>query len=258
MSDAAELDDPANVLPPQAPAWAATATAATAFRRGLAAIATAPGFVLFTSSLGFGALARDLGFTLGHAVFIAFSVYALPTQVLLVDQLARGAALATVAFAVTLTAIRLLPMTVSLMPFIREERPTWRGWAMRIPLAHVIATSVWVESMRRLPKLPHRLRLPHMAGIGLAMLIATVGGSGTGFLIAGAVSPAVAAGLLFMNPLYFLFSLAAGASQRLDWLAIGFGALLGPVLFYVLPGFDLMLTGLIGGTVAYLIARGRR
>lgn len=241
-----------------APAWAANATAAIAFLRGLASIVTAPGLVLFTSSLGFGALARDLGFTLGHTVFIAGSVYALPTQVLLVDQLARGAALLSIAFAVSLTAVRLLPMTVSLMPFMREEQPTRRGWALRILLSHVIATSVWVESMRRLPKLPQPLRLPHMAGIGIAMMCATVSGSGVGYLVAGSVSPLIAAGLLFMNPIYFLFSLAASASRRMDWFAIAFGAILGPTLFQIVPGIDLMLTGLIGGTLAYVIARGRR
>jgi predicted branched-subunit amino acid permease len=249
---------PRSDLPSDAPAWAVRASTLTAFLRGLLVILNAPGIVLFTSSLGFGALARDLGFTLGHATFIAASVYALPTQVLLVDMLARGAALATVAFAVSLTAVRLLPMAVSLMPYIRESRPTMRGWVVRVLVGHVIATSVWVESMRRLPKLPDDLRLPHMAGIGIAMMIATVGGSCFGYLIAGAVSPVIAAGLLFMNPIYFLFSLAAGASSRLDWLAIGFGAVLGPVFFYALPGFDLMLTGLIGGTVAYVLARGRR
>jgi predicted branched-subunit amino acid permease len=245
-------------LPDGAPAWAAGATPAEAARRGFAAILTAPGFVLFTSSLGFGALARDLGFTLGHALFLAGSVYALPTQVLMVDQIARGAALATVAFAVTLTAIRLLPMTVSLMPYLRAEQPSRRGWIARLLLAHVIATSVWVESMRRLPRLPARLRLPHMAGIGIAMLTATVSGSAAGYLAAGQVSPMIAAGLLFMNPLYFLFSLAAGSSTRMDWFALVFGAALGPLLFRLVPGFDLMLTGLVGGTAAYLLTRGRR
>ncbi len=255
----AETTEPAAPSAPAtvAPAWAANASAMSAFLRGLAAIITAPGLVLFTSSLGFGALARDLGFTFGHAVFIAGSVYALPTQVMLVDQLARGAALLSIAFAVTLTAVRLLPMTVSLMPFMRQEQPTRRGWAVRILLSHVIATSVWVESMRRLPKLPQHLRLPHMAGIGIAMMISTVSGSGVGYLVAGSVSPLIAAGLLFMNPIYFLFSLAASASRRMDWLAIAFGAVLGPALFKVVPGIDLMLTGLIGGTLAYLLSRGR-
>ena len=244
--------------PPAPPEWTATATSMSAFLRGYAAILTAPGLVLFTSSLGFGALARDLGFTLGHAVFIAGSVYALPTQVMLVDQIARGAALLSIAFAVTLTAVRLLPMAVSLMPFIREEQPTRRGWVLRILLSHTIATSVWVESMRRLPKLPRHLQLPHMAGIGIAMMCATVSGSAVGYLVAGQVSPLIAAGLLFMNPIYFLFSLAASASRTMDWLAIGLGAVLGPLLFKLVPGIDLMLTGLIGGTLAYVVARGRK
>jgi predicted branched-subunit amino acid permease len=75
-----------------------------AFRRGTRLIVSVPAFVLLSTTIGFGALARDGGFELAHAVFIAVTVFALPNQVVLIDQLMRGATLAGAALAVTLTA----------------------------------------------------------------------------------------------------------------------------------------------------------
>lgn len=253
-------DNPTTSTPPLAPpAWAENATGLTSFLHGLAAIVAAPGFVLMLTSTGFGALARDLGFTLAQAAFITGSLYALPAQVLMIDQLARGAALGVIALAISLTAIRLLPMTVSLMPFVREEpRPTARGWLLRLLVSHYFAVSSWLEGMRRLPHLPHHLRLPHIAGVGTAMLGATMIGTIVGFTFSRGLPVAAAAALLMMTPLYFLFSLAAGASSRMDWAALVIGSLLGPVLFMLMPGFDLMITGVVGGTAAYVIGRGMR
>ncbi len=242
------------VLPANAPAWATTGSKRTAFVRGLAVAASAPALVLFTTATGFGALARDLGFTLGHALFMSGVIYALPAQVMLIDQIARGAAFAAVAFAVTLTAVRLLPMSITLFALIRDGQ---RIRPIHILAAHLMAITVWLEGSRRLPLLPPHLRLPHFFGIGFGMYCATAAGSALGYLIAGALPPSVAAALLFMTPVYFLLSLLVGAAKRMDWLAIGAGLLLGPPLFLWLPGPDLMLTGLVGGTAAYLLAKRR-
>jgi predicted branched-subunit amino acid permease len=246
---------PPPATPQSAPAWAEGATKRTAYLRGLLVALSAPALVLFTTATGFGALARDLDFTLGHALAMSLLIYALPAQVMLVDQLARGAALAAAAFAVTLTAIRLLPMTITLFALIREDN---RIRPIHIAAGHLMAVTVWLEGSRRLPLLPVPLRLPHFFGIGSGMFLSTALGSVLGYTIAGALPPAVVATLLFMTPIYFLLSLLVGATKRMDWLAIGFGLLIGPPLFLFLPGPDLMLTGLVGGTAAYLIGRQQR
>jgi hypothetical protein len=47
----------------------------------------------------------------------------------------------------------------------------------------------------------------------------------------------------------------------MDLLAIGIGCVLAPVFYLLMPGFDLLATGVIGGTLAFLLrgrgARGR-
>jgi hypothetical protein len=43
----------------------------------------------------------------------------------------------------------------------------------------------------------------------------------------------------------------------MDVLAVAIGCALAPVLYMAAPGFDLLATGLLGGTLAFLL-RGRR
>ena len=235
-----------------APSWAADASSRTAFLRGLRVAGSTPGFVLFATALGFGALARDLGVSFAETLLISGVIYALPAQVILVDQLGRGATLAAAAFAVSLTAIRLLPMTIALLPYLidgRGLRP------VHFLAGHFVAVTAWIEGNRRLRLVPEHLRLAHFIGIGLGMLVMTALGSAAGHLVSAALAPSVSAALLFMTPIYFLLSLLSSVTREMDWFAIGLGVVLGPLLFLFLPGPDLMLTGVVGGTIAWWIGR---
>jgi len=227
---------------PQDSQWAA-------FAAGLSLIASVPSLVLFATALGFGALARDGGFTLGQAAFLSVGMFALPNQVVLVDQLARHETLAAAALAVTLTAVRLLPMTVTLAPLFRgmRARPLLETLA-----AHFIAITTWIESNRRLPALAPDLRLPHHLGSGIGIALMLLLGTLVGYALVGRLPTIVAAALLLTNPLYFILSLVATSRLRMDVAAIAAGCILAPLLYLVAPGFDLLATGLIGGTLAFL------
>lgn len=216
---------------------------------------TIPGIVLFGSFFGFGAFARASGLDAGQSLFITIAVFALPGQVVLVDQIASNASLIATAIAVSLTAIRLLPMTVAILPVLRRpDTPIWR----QLVLSHFVAVTVWIESMRRAPDLDRDLRIPYFLGIAMTLwpicMIATM----AGYVVAGEVSVPVAAALLMLTPLYFLLSMMTAARERIDWLAIVAGLCLGPVFFTYAPGLDLLWTGLVGGTFAYLLGRAKR
>ena len=147
-----------------APDWTVDCLPQQAFLRGLRATPWTPGLILFLAMIGFGALARDSGFSVGQAVFTTVGIFQLPGQVALVDQVARGATYFAAALAVLLTAIRLLPMTVVLMPYLRgSELPRWLEYAA----AHFVAITAWVEALRRLPPLPPHVRLPYFLGLRL-------------------------------------------------------------------------------------------
>jgi predicted branched-subunit amino acid permease len=230
-----------------------------AFAYGLRAIVSVPAVLLFSAGLGFGALARDAGVSVLHTAIITGGMYALPNQVVLVDQLARNETLIAAAFAVALAGLRLLPMTVTLVPLLKGSRPhASRPRRLFTTLAvHFVAVSPWIEAQRRLPAMPQDLRLAGHLGLGLAFWIAMMSGALTGYALAGSVPKAVAATLLFLTPIYFLLSLLATAGSRMDLLAVGLGCGMAPILYMAAPGFDLLATGLLGGTLAFLF-RGRR
>lgn len=224
-----------------------------AFARGLGLIISVPSALLFAAGIGFGALARDGGFSIAHTAFITGSMFALPNQVVLVDQLARNEALLAVAFAVGLAALRLLPMTVAIVPLLKDGRARP---ALEAVAVHFIAVTPWIESQRRLPSVPAGLRLATHLGLGLAFWATMMAGAMAGYTLAGSVPAAVSATLLFLTPIYFLLSLLATARVRMDLLAVGLGCALAPVLHVLAPGFDLLATGIAGGTLAFLL-RGR-
>jgi predicted branched-subunit amino acid permease len=177
--------------------------------------------------------------------------------VVLVDQLARNETLIAAAFAVALAALRLLPMTVTLVPLLKGRRP---HPLLETLAVHFVAVTPWIESLRRLPALRPERRLANHIGLGLAFSGTSVAGTLFGYLLAGGVPTPLAATLLFVTPVYFLLSLLATSQSRMDVLAIAIGCALAPVLYLVAPGFDLLATGLVGGTLAFLLGgrRGRR
>lgn len=228
------------------------ATDAQAFRAGLAVALSIPGFILLASAAGFGALARDAGLSVGNANIMMGALFALPAQVVMVDQLARGGSLFGAILAVSLIGVRLLPMTVVLAPFLGGRHA---GRWTKLVAVHAIAITAWIEGFRRLPTIAEERRMPHFLGIGVGLIAAALAGTTIGFGLAGAVPPVFAAALLFLTPIYFMLSLLQTAGRDGELLAIVIGAVLGPVAFLFAPGFDLLLTGLIGGTAAFLVAR---
>lgn len=225
-----------------------------AFLRGMAVALTTPGVILFASAAGFGALARDAGFSVANAVYMMAVFFALPAQVVMLDQIARGASVWAGTLAVSLTGLRLLPMSVLMMPLLKGPRAArWRY----LVAGHFIAVTAWMEGWRRLPDVPVALRMDHFIGIGCGLVLATLAGTFTGYEVAGNVPTVVAAALLFLTPIYFLLSLMATASGASDGISIALGAMLGPPLYILAPGMDLLLAGLIGGTIAHVLAKAR-
>ena len=123
---------------------------------------------------------------------------------------------------------------------------------LEVLAAHFVAVTTWIEGARRLPALPPGLRLPHHLGIGVAVALMMLLGSLAGYALTGGVPAAVSAALVFTTPLYFALSLTATTQTRADMAAIVIGCAIAPAFYLTVPGFDLLATGLVGGTLAYL------
>lgn len=243
--------DGSSPTPPD-PAWTEQATWLVAAWHGARETPFLPPLILFTTFVGFGALTSETGLTWLDTVLMSVGVFALPAQVALVDQIARGASIFTAALAITATAVRLLPMTVALLPMIRDRSvPKW----MEFAVAWFVAVTMWVEAMRRVPGIPRPLRAAYVLGIIICLVGFSTAGGLVGFFLAARVPPVVAASLLFMTPIFFLLSMLASATSLASVTPIVLGVLLGPLFHLLAPEFDLFLTGLIGGSVSFLLAR---
>ena len=212
----------------------------------------APAAVLGLSFVGFGVLCHGAGFGLAPALYTTVFVFALPAQVILADHIGRHVPLWTTALAVAFTGVRLLPMTVALMPHLRAgRRPRWLDFIA----AHFIAVTVWIESMRRIPFLPRAMRIPYFFGLVFVLVGVSFAGTVTGYLIADNLPPVVAAALIIMTPIYFFLGLTGSARTRADFAPIFLGFCSAPLFMAAAPGFGLILTGLAAGTTSFLLFR---
>lgn len=213
-----------------------------------------PALVIAASFLGFGSMAKAADLSMGMALFSTATGWALPGQVVMLELYAIGASLLVISLAVALTNMRLLPMTLSLMPYLRTPgTPRWRYYA----IAHLIAVTSWFHAMRKCPDLPPDERLPYLAGHGILLWTVTMAATGIGYALAGAVPPAVSLGLVAVNPIYFALLLANEYANPLRRNAVLIGAVLGPLFFLLDPDWSLLLTGVVGGSIAFLVGRAR-
>jgi predicted branched-subunit amino acid permease len=210
--------------------------------------------VLAGTYVGIGALTHDAGLSSLWLTLSTIVVWAGPAQVILISALGSGATLFEVAVAVTLSAMRLLPMVVALLPLLR--RPG-RSVADLVLPTHFTSVSMWVESLRLLPSMAREHRVAFCNGLSVGfMATATVAGL-VGYYLAAGLPPLLAGTLLFLTPLAFLISTARSAQAMIDRLALALGLVIGPVLVYFHVGLDIMWTGVIGGSIAYAVQRLR-
>jgi len=214
-----------------------------------------PALVLFASYTGFGALLQGVGFPLGAGVLSTLLIWALPAQVILVGGLAAGSALPALAFAIGLSSMRLLPMVVSVAPYMRGPR---RSTFVELVCAHYVAMTLWVEGLRLLPHLPGEARVPFTLGLGNMLVLVSMTGTAGGYLMAGSLSGPLAAVLLFLTPLSFSVLMVRNAVALTDWLALTAGFLIMPFVVGLDGGLDLLIAGVGGGSLAYAAGKWRR
>jgi predicted branched-subunit amino acid permease len=231
------------------------ASPSAAFGNGVkSALLSVFSIVLAGTYLGLGALAHDFGFTAWWFALSTVLVWAAPAQVILLSALGAGAPLLEGAVAVTLSAIRLLPMLVALLPLLRSKGTKLRD--LLLPM-HFTSISMWVESLRLLPTIAPEFRIPFCNGLSVGYMGTAVVFGFVGYYLAAALPPLLAATLLFLTPMSFLISTARNARMLIDRAAFGLGLVIGPLLAWYHVELDLMWTGVIGGALAYGIHRLR-
>ena len=210
--------------------------------------------VMSGTYVGLGALSHDAGLSSIWLTVSTIVVWAGPAQVIMISAISVGATAFEIALAVTLSAMRLLPMVVALLPLVR--RPG-RGMGELLLPTHFTSASMWIESLRLLPAMDREHRLAFCNGLSVGfMVVASVFGL-VGYYLAAGLPTLFAGALLFLTPMSFLISTARSAVVMLERVALVRGLLIGPALAYFQVGLDIMWTGLIAGTVSYAVHRLR-
>jgi predicted branched-subunit amino acid permease len=237
---------------PQSAEWKSPARS---FALGLRATAsTVLTLVLFATYLGIGALAHDTGFSLGWVLLSTALVWAGPAQIILISTLGSGATAVQAAIAVTVSAIRLFPMVVSVLPMLRTPRTRRRD--LILP-AHFIAVTLWVECFRLLPQVPRERRVAFTNGLGVGLQSVCLTATTIGYALAANLPPLLGAAILLLTPLAFLLSTARNCRQLSDITALALGLALFPLVSLLHSGVDILIGGLAAGSIAYGMHRWR-
>lgn len=222
------------------------------FLRGAVRVASLPTLVLTAQFIGFAALARDVGIGIGEALVMTMFIWALPSILVLVGAAQSGVGIAVTAIAVALSAIRLMPMTMALLPVIRTSRT--RKVTLFIA-AHYVALTAWVFGMTSLDDIPRPARAVYFIGYAgtLTSFITLV--TAVGYGIAGALPPLLAMALTLLTPINFSLLLWGGAKLASDKLALIFGVAVTPVAHHLTPQWSVIVTGLTAGLAAYAVGK---
>ena len=204
--------------------------------------------VLFATYLGIGALAHDSHFSLGWVLGSTLLVWAGPAQIILTSTLGSGATAVQAAIAMTVSAIRLFPMVVSVLPLLKTPETKRRHLVLA---THFIAVTLWVECYRLLPQVPRERRIAFTHGLGCGLVIVCMVATTLGFGLAANLPPLFAAAILLLTPLAFLLSTARNCRQISDVLALVLGLALFPLVSMLHTGVDILISGIVAGTIAY-------
>src|SRR5664280_1832522 len=220
------------------PRWQSSSRA---FGWGMRSVAsTVLALVLFATYLGIGALAHDTHFSLGWALASTTLVWAGPAQIILISMLGSGATVVQAAIAVTVSAIRLFPMVVSVLPVIRMPDTKRRHLVLA---THFVAVTLWVECFRLLPQVPRERRIAFTHGLGIGLLCVCLVATTLGYGLAASLPQLFAAAILLLTPLAFLLSTARNCRQLADILALVLGLALFPLAAKLHTGVDILISG---------------
>ena len=222
------------------------------FLKGARHVASLPALILIMSFIGFAALTVEAGLTVWQAMFLGLSTWALPSAVVVAGAIINDVPFYATVIAVTLASIRLLPMTMALVPIMKSDKTKLTSLLFA---AYFMAVTSWVFAMNKLPEIPRPNRVSFFLGFALTLATTVTIVLGIAHSLVPNLPAPIAAALIFLTPIYFLLSMTQAARIAPEYLAIGFGLVLGPIFHLITPDTDLLWCGLIGGTLSYGIGR---
>ena len=101
--------------------------------------------------------------------------------------------------------------------------------------------------------MPKDQRIDYWIGIDSATWSIAVIGTFIGFFSSEYLNKDLMMGLAILNPIYFLCMMVGACKTIQVSLSVIFGLVLGPIFYFLTPEWSILLGGLVGGSIAYLI-----
>ena len=218
------------------------------FKKGCRTALGIPGISLAASFFALGALFKNSGLNAMQSFLSTLIGFALPGQVVMAETLIVNGTLLNILIAVFLTNARLYPMTVNLVPVIRQKnRPRWHYYF----LAHFIAVTSWVYMLSNYNKISKGNRFSFFLGLGATLWVLSTISTVIGFYTAGIISKKIFVAIIFLNPIYFMCMIVSVLNKLHIILTVFLSIILAPILFLVTPDWSVLLAGVISGIISY-------
>lgn len=218
------------------------------FKKGCLTALGIPGISLAASFFALGALFKNSGLNAMQSFLSTLIGFALPGQLVMAETLVVNGTLLNILIAVFLTNARLYPMTVNLVPVIRQNnRPRWHYYF----LAHFIAVTSWVYMLSNYNKINKENRFSFFLGLGVTLWVLSTIATVIGFYTAGIISKKVFVAIIFLNPIYFMCMIVSVLNKLHIILTVFLSIILAPILFLVTPDWSVLLAGVISGIISY-------
>ena len=209
-----------------------------------------PAIALACCFVAIGALLKNVGFNIQESVLSTLLIYALPGSLVMAESILIGASLLSIFIAVWFVNARLYPMAVSLFPLMMDDsQPKWKYYLS----CHFIAVSAWLIMKSNYETVEKKNRVDFWIGIGSATLSVSVLATILGFYLADYLNKDMLMGLAILNPIYFTCMMVGAMKTLQITLSVILGAILGPIFYFFSPEWSILLGGLIGGSISYLI-----
>ena len=210
-----------------------------------------PALLLFSAMTGFGSLAQEQGLSLYISILSTILIWGMPGQVVHVELYGLGAPLIAVVLGVAGANARFMPMTLSMMPVFADS-PHNRKW--NYLFAHFISINTWAEMLHRGNEIRADLRVPYFLGFSTTCMFAGVIGVYQGYVLFENMPEMVSLCLIFLVPIYFGL-IMSNTVHPPYLLAFVLGCLLGAPMHLLTPEWGLVLSGIIAGTIAFLLRK---
>ena len=201
--------------------------------------------------MGFGSLARSAGYSAEMSALATVLIWGLPGQLAMVELTSTGQGLVAIIFACSLANARFFPMVVSFFPSMTREKTSFPRLVL---YAQLLSINSWAVCLRNFPEIEPEDRKLYFVAFASSIMSAAVIGTLLGYYASAVLPDPLVLGLIFISPLFFALVLSA-VPRATEKASLILGCLVVPVAHYYFPSVDLLVTGLVAGSLGFFLGK---